>query len=88
MVHRTYKTSSHWASFHNSIVKLKNSFSNNGYPNCLFDRILSKYMSKRNITAMHNYDTIANLYPTCIKYTIKLVLERHTKPMNEPYYKS
>ena len=60
MVHRTYKISSDWASFHDSIVKLKQAFSNNGYPNRLFDHILSKYMSKINITAMHSHDTINN----------------------------
>ena len=57
MVHRTNKISSDWASFLDSIVKLKQAFSNNGYPNRLFDSILSKYMSKRNITAMHSHDT-------------------------------
>ena len=58
MVHRTYKISSDWASFHDSIVKLNQAFSNNGNPNCLFGRILSKYISKRNITAMHSHDAI------------------------------
>ena len=46
LIHRTFKISSNWELFNNTINKLKLTFINNGCPNKLFDSILQNYLNK------------------------------------------
>ena len=46
LIHRTYKISSSWSHFQNSVNILKQSLVNNNYPNRNFDHILNSYINK------------------------------------------
>lgn len=48
LIHRSYKISSNWQHFQESLRKIKQTLINNGYSNSLFDEILRKYLSKLN----------------------------------------
>jgi hypothetical protein len=46
LIHRTYKISSTWELFTQTINELKQTLVNNGYSNSIFDGILKKYLEK------------------------------------------
>ncbi|KAF2348583.1 Reverse transcriptase domain, partial [Trinorchestia longiramus] len=60
LIHRTYKISSSWHLFHSSIVKLKQSFINNGYSNTLFDNLLRNYLLKVNCSTKEETNRITH----------------------------
>ena len=56
LVHRTYKISSDWRKFSQSINNLKQTFINNGYSNVCSNRILNDYVNR-----MHNPTEKSNI---------------------------
>ena len=63
LIHRTYKISSNWAFFSSTIIILKQTFNNNGYPNWLFESILQNYLNKKYSNTYNiNELNIHNIY--------------------------
>ena len=62
LIHRTYKIYSDMELFHDCIIKLKQSFVNNGYSNERFDKTLQKY---------HKTEQPVEAPPTPIKFFTK-----------------
>ena len=93
LIHRTFKISSNWQLFDNTINKLEQTFINYGYPNKLFDSILQNYLNKKctvsskniappNTHNIYYQNQFSNSYKTDERI-IKQIVKDNTKCVNE-----
>ena len=66
-INRAYVVCNSWINFHKEIVKLKDIFKKNGYPQFYIDQTVKKFLDKQNEKSPQILDTSTINYTACIK---------------------